>query len=207
MSDSEGEGASQYRRPIKREEVQVEGPVMLGKIADVDPFEGEADGMEVDEWISHFEIAAEANGWNDGLKKKVAPCYFKNDALDWYRGIEVDQRKGFSWSALKEEMLNEFRPAGYELNLRMQLRNIVQEEGMSVKDYAKSLKKLFTKLPKMPAEEKLDKFLSGLDVYFMKKIIRLKPVTWEEALRDALAASPALGAPACMPAAWTATPP
>ena len=68
-------------------------------------------------------------------------------------------------------MLTGLCPAGYEVNLSVQLRNIVHtRRGMSVKDFAKCLKKLFTKLPKMPTEEKLDKFLSGLDVYFMKDI-------------------------------------
>ena len=68
------------------------------------------DGNDLEEWMSKFEICAEANGWNAEAKAKKLPTFLEGQALVSYLEMPADDRKNYD--EIVKALKKEFRPDG-----------------------------------------------------------------------------------------------
>ena len=93
------------------------------------------------EWFDDYELATNANGWNDERKKNAMGAYLKKGAREWY--LEwATINDAHDWAALRRAFTAKYCNDDFHEQWLDELRGLKQRKGESVEDYYYSVKRM-----------------------------------------------------------------
>ena len=99
------------------------------------------EGENFEEWIEHFEMVAEAYGWDAKARLVNLTTRLQGQAYSFYRSCSPEQRADYG--CLKTELLTHFTPVRLQAVHSNLFHQRKQEESETVDHYAQELKRLF----------------------------------------------------------------
>ena len=138
---------------------------------------------DLEHWLATFELVATANKWSDSVKcVQLAGCLMET-AKSWYDTLSLEVRT--NWSLLLDALRTAFKLKGRRHNMLIHKQIAERKQGMgeSVDAYGYALAYLFNKLDQKMAEEtQMNFFIQGLLPHLSKKVFRVYPSSFREAV-------------------------
>lgn len=161
-SDQEGESA----------QLSTETMADRGNLIQPGKFRGDPEEM-VSDYLTKFDRAARANGWDERRKAIVLPCYLEGAALKWYENLErttADQTP--TWEQIQVGMKSAFQTIAFDEQVEYRLRMRMQAEGESVDSYVQDVLSLCAQVDAtMPEASKVRHILRGLSPSLIEKVM------------------------------------
>jgi hypothetical protein len=138
-------------------------------------------------WVFSCEQYFKLKPTDDTRRVDIAVSLLRESALLWWRmrcqDGEEGRRAAMTWSEFGAALQQQFTPVNQAATARARLRTLTQRT--SVAEYAVELRELLLRLPRMPEDEKIDKFVSGLQPRIKAEVALKQPTTLDQAIRIA----------------------
>jgi hypothetical protein len=155
-------------------------------------FTGEAiGGYTIDDWIDDVEKQIRHHNTyftTDAVVVEFASSYLSGKANGWWKSTQEERRTGGlpttnTWSDMKREMLERFRPIEAATLARMALDKM-QQKG-SVPSYTEYFYKQMMYIKDMSVPDQLHCYTRGLKPFIRGEVMKAKPATIHEAVNIA----------------------
>ncbi|EPB81000.1 hypothetical protein HMPREF1544_12306 [Mucor circinelloides 1006PhL] len=132
------------------------------KLKQPNDYSGERDVRSIDNWCSAVETHKEFYGWSDEKTFIFASTLLAGRAAEWLRVYreQFPQDAPKTWSKLKDELVQNFRPARSMDDARDALDALVQTGSMQA--YCDSFMDIVMLIPGMTQEEQCHQFRKGI---------------------------------------------
>ena len=166
------------------------------KIVEVPEFHGK-DSEDPYEWIRLFEQAQRTNAWPNNRRINLAAGFLRNRAMDWYLDNQAaltdweDRTDANTIAAsFKIQFLLHFATEAKRRRWLRELRNIRQQDGESIEEYANRFRKLLRKATNdtpnnIPDIQQVDNFIEGLKPFYVYQVRLNEPATLAAAITRA----------------------
>lgn len=134
----------------------------------------------IDSWLAEVEKAVE--NYDEKEKIELAVRHLKDQALQTFDGMNKSNH--LTWQEFKKGMQLKHRPANYQAKLRSKLETI-KETGGRLDEYANDFRSIITDIENMSEQDKIYRFLSGLDERMRMKLESKVFESLDEAMRCA----------------------
>jgi len=139
-------------------------------------------------WVFSCEQYFRLRPMTDTQRVDLAANLLRDDALLWWR-MRCQESEGeactttVTWSEFRDALRKQFTPVNQTANARASLRTLTQQG--SAAEYAAEFRRILLRLPKLPEEERVDKFISGLKPRIKSEVALKDPTTLDQAIRMA----------------------
>jgi Ty3 transposon capsid-like protein/Zinc knuckle len=153
------------------------------------PYSGMRSETSLDTWLFQLGQYFEAvHIQDDGQRIRVAGMLLAGQAAEWYRDLfqHHQYEQPLTWHAFEEAMKTMFQPLGREIHARDRLAVAVQRNKDSLSQYTAYMRSLFLSIPNISEDEKLDRYVRGLQLTLQKEVRPRQPSTFDEAVTMAM---------------------
>lgn len=173
--------------PIRRPPISSPDRRMVGKVMFHQPFPkdllftGDSDDCPhifLERVRAHMELAGET----PDRMRLLFGSLLRGGAFDWYRSLPEVQKKDLD--TISDALIKQYTDPGAEWLGKLHLMRISQNVGESVADYTTRFLKLSNRLG-TPSQQCLNIFVNGLKPDFRLEVIRCKPKSFNDAMRQA----------------------
>ena len=160
------------------------------KVLEPETFDGSALGVDISEYLIHFEQVADWNKWNDDQKAKMLTIKLRGEAQKLLTTLSYLQV--MNYSALKQSLIQRFNPKEREITYRCEFRTRKRTKNELCSDYGYALRRLAQRAyPNLPYNALevivIDQFIMGLGSLELQKHVQFKhPNTLNEAISMAM---------------------
>lgn len=139
----------------------------------------------VEEYLTQFERASKANGWDANRKLVIIPCYLEGAALRWYENAESRLGAQLTWDQVKEGLKSTFQSIAYDEQIEFKLRMRMQRDEETVESYVQDVLYLCAKVdPNMPERSKIKYVLRGLKPSLIEKVMPMNNESLEDLMTN-----------------------
>ena len=160
------------------------------KVLEPETFDGSASGVDIAEYLIHFEQIADWNKWNNDQKAKMLVIKLRGEAKKLLTTLSYLQV--MDYSALKQSLIQRFNPKEREITYRCEFRTRIRKGNEQCSDYGYALRRLAQRAyPNLPYNALevivIDQFIMGLGSIELQKHVQFKhPNTLNEAISMAM---------------------
>ena len=160
------------------------------KVLEPETFDGSASGVDIAEYLIHFEQIADWNKWNNDQKAKMLVIKLRGEAQKLLTTLSYLQV--MDYSALKQSLIQRFNPKEREITYRCEFRTRIRKGNEQCSDYGYALRRLAQRAyPNLPYNALevivIDQFIMGLGSLELQKHVQFKhPDTLNEAISMAM---------------------
>jgi hypothetical protein len=151
-------------------------------------FSGE-EGPFVD-WLEHFEMCSDLNGWKQDVRSKFLVVRLRGYAREVYKGLEKATQNNYA--ELQAALSEQLAPPGEEDRYKSEFRARQQQESETAAEVGRDIRRLARKdYPSLAIDtrDKLarDQFLDGLAEANLRRCVILShPKSLDDAIRSAV---------------------
>ena len=160
------------------------------KVLEPETFDGSVSGVDIVEYLIHFEQIADWNKWNNDQKAKMLVIKLRGEAQKLLTTLSYLQV--MDYSALKQSLIQRFNPKEREITYRCEFRTRIRKGNEQCSDYGYALRRLAQRAyPNLPYNALevivIDQFIMGLGSLELQKHVQFKhPDTLNEAISMAM---------------------
>ena len=142
------------------------------------------------DWLEHFEMCADLNGWKQDVRSKFLVVRLRGHAQEVYWGLEETSQQDYD--KLKAALSEQLAPPGEENRYKSEFRARQQQKGETAAEVGRDIRRLARKAyPSLAIDtrDKLarDQFLDGLaDASLRRCVILSHPKGLDDAIRSAV---------------------
>lgn len=149
-------------------------------------YSGEKDGEELETWLfmlqEYFEAAP---GSTPEQQLRLAGMQLRGQAATWWRDVSQKSSSPQNWHAFATELKRMFLPINRVTLARDKLAVARQRDRDSLSTYTTYMRRLFLSVPNLTEEDKVDRYVRGLQPYLRKETYLTEPATFEAAVQTA----------------------
>jgi hypothetical protein len=143
----------------------------LSKNIKLQCFHGEKDCAELDTWVFQVEeYFAAVPGLGEEDKVRFGGVNLRGQAAAWWRDVGKTDARPKKWDDFVEELKRMFMPVARMQVARQKLANARQRDKENVTNYISYLRRLYLSIPKISEDEKVDRFIRGLNSQLQDKV-------------------------------------
>jgi hypothetical protein len=177
----------------------VQGPQPAPPLADVahlarlikpTTYSGTRNATDLNTWLfqlgQYFEVT---HVMNDAQRIQVAGLLMTGQAADWFRDMHQHIHaydEPLTWATFEQSMRAVFQPLGREITARDKLHVAVQRNKDTLSHYTSYMRSLFLAIPNISEDEKLDRYVRGLQPYLQREVRPRRPPTFDVAVEIAM---------------------
>ncbi|XP_045802278.1 uncharacterized protein LOC123895846 [Trifolium pratense] len=150
---------------------------LAGKKVKLPLFEGE----DPVAWITRAEIYFDVQGTIDEMKVKLSRLSMEGSTIHWFN-LLLETEDELSWEKLKRAMIARYE--GRRLENPFEELSALRQTG-SVEEYVEAFELLSSQVGRLPEEQYLGYFMSGLKAPIRRRVTTLNPLTRIQMMRIA----------------------
>lgn len=151
-------------------------------------YSGEKDAEELETWLFLFQEYFTANpGSTAEQQLRLAGMQLRGQAATWWRDInqKPPHQRPQDWNAFANELKHMFLPVNHVKLARDKLATARQRDRDSLATYTTYMRRLFLSIPNLSEDDKVDRYVRGLQPYLRKETYLAEPATFESAAQIA----------------------
>jgi len=151
-------------------------------------YSGDTESDELDTWIFHMQEYFNANpGSTPAQQVRLAGMHLRGQAATWWRDLcqNTPEIQPQDFHTFAEEIKSMFLPVGRVKLARDKLATAKQRNSETLASYTSYMRRLFLTVPNLTEDDKLDRYIRGLQPHLRTATYLDEPTTFEAAAQIA----------------------